>query len=292
LGHVAELFASSDAVAGYDIMNEPNAFRPADQAGLASLYSDALHAIRAAEQRAGGESHLIFFEPPAIWSTFGMGPPRDFERDDDVVYAPHIYTGGFDGGPITESAFEIAVQEASLFGGAPVLSGEWGSDPRRASDPNDAYFIEHQNLQDRFHIGATLWTWRESCGDPHKAADYRAGRVPYVWGEFDVDCATNEIEGLRHDLLNQLTRGWVRAAPGRLLHVSYDTSTGTLTAHGMAVAAGTSLVAFYPTSRHGFHPPQTTGLEDVDVVLIEGGNHYVIGRALGGEWTLRIGPTL
>ncbi len=288
LGHVAGLFARHEAVAGYDVMNEPNAFRPQDQMALADLHSAALREIRAAEEAAGGFPHLLLFEPSALWSTFGMGPPPDFERDDNVVYAPHIYTGGFDGGPITEGAFEIALEEARLFGGAPVLSGEWGADPRRASDPNDPYFVAHQNLQDRFLFSATLWTWRESCGDPHKAADYRAGRQPYVWGEFDVDCDTNQVQGQRLDLIEELTRAQVRAAPGRLVEVIYQHDGGLFRVRGEAAKAGASLAVFYPSSKHGEAGTGSTGLRNVEIIPAAGGNIYVVGEAIGGDWTLDV----
>ena len=39
LGHVAQQFAREDAVAGYEIMNEPNAFTPAELQGLSDLYA-------------------------------------------------------------------------------------------------------------------------------------------------------------------------------------------------------------------------------------------------------------
>jgi hypothetical protein len=125
--------------------------------------------------KALGFPHDRFDHRPS--SAFGNGPPPDFVRDSDVVYAPHIYTGGFDGGPITRSAFEVARSEAALFDGAHVLSGEWGSDPRRAENADDGYFLMHQALQDEFRFGATLWTWRESCGE---APATRAPAMPYV----------------------------------------------------------------------------------------------------------------
>ena len=53
-----------------------------------------------------------------------------FRHDADVVYAPHLYTGGFTANdPITAPAFRVARDEARGFGGAPVLSGEWGTGP-------------------------------------------------------------------------------------------------------------------------------------------------------------------
>jgi endoglycosylceramidase len=202
------------------------------------------------------------------------------------VYAPHVYTGGFTGGPITEVAFETALSEARLFGGAPVLSGEWGGSPSRADDPADEYFIAHQDLQDTTRLSATLWTWREACGDPHKAADHRAGTVPYVWGEFEVDCATNTVLGPRENLVSQLTRGYVRAAPGELDSLRYAYATGELDAAGSNAAAGAELVVFYPSSRHGEPNITSSGLEQLTVLDAPGGNAYVAARASGGSWVL------
>ena len=288
LGHIAARFAGEPAVAGYDIMNEPNAFSAAQLAALAALYGDALREIRAAEGAAGEPAHLVFFEPGALWSTVGRGPPPEFARDRDVVYAPHVYTGGFSNGPITAAAFQIARDEAAGFGGAPVVSGEWGTDPRRANDPDDGYFITHQQLEDQFRIGATLWTWHESCGDPHKAADYRAGTPPYVWGEFDLDCTTNEVVGIRTALVRQLTRAYVRAAPGTLVETSYDDATGRFSARGSAAAAGAELVAFYPAARHGTPVVGATGLSALRALPAPGGNFYIVARSDGGAWALGI----
>lgn len=286
LGHVAGVLSAEAGVAGYDLMNEPNAFSPEQQVVLSGLYAKAVQTIRAAETAAGSPPRLILFEPSALWSLIGRGAPPDFARDRDVVYAPHVYTGGFDGKPITAAAFAVARDEAAGFSGAPVLSGEWGADPRRASDPADTYFLDHQNLQDQFLFSATLWTWRESCGDPHKQADYRAGRVPYVWGEFEVDCTSNAVTGLRQDLLDQLTRAYVRAAPGTLLETRYDHATGAFSARGAGATAGGELLAFYPGSRHGEPTLTTGGLDDVQIALAPGDNLYITARASGGDWSL------
>ena len=287
LAHVAARFAVDPSVAGYDLMNEPNAFTPEEQQGLSDLYADALRAIRAAEANAGIAPRLVFFEPSAIWSAFGRGAPPDFERDRDVVYSPHIYTGGFDGGPITAAAFQVARDEAVGFGGAPIFSGEWGSDPRRASNPDDPYFLDHQQLQDQFRTSATLWTWHESCGDPHKAADYRAGRVPYVWGEFEVDCATNQVTGVRQDLVDQLTRAYVRSAPGHLSETTYSPSTGLFEASGSGATVGSELVAFYPASIQGTPQLSSTGISALRTVPAPGGNVYIVGTASSDAWTMQ-----
>lgn len=286
LAHVAGVFANEPGVVGYDLMNEPNAFLAPQQAALSAMYGEAVTAIRAAESAAGSAPRLILFEPSALWSAIGRGAPPDFPRDRDVVYAPHIYTGGFDGQPITADAFAVARDEAAAFGGVPVLSGEWGADPRRASHPQDTYFLDHQNLQDEFLFSATLWTWRESCGDPHKQGDFVAGRIPYVWGEFEVDCTTNTVTGLREDLIDQLTRAYVRAAPGRLVETRYEHDSGRFSARGAGAGTDSELVAFYPASRHGEPTLTTTGLAEVQLLLAPGDNLYVVARTTGGEWSV------
>lgn len=286
LGHVAARFARESAVAGYDVMNEPNAFGADAQQALAELYGEALAEIRAAEAAAGGFPHLVIFEPSALWSATGRGAPTDFARDRDVVYGPHVYTGGFTGGPITREAFEIARDDAALFGGAPVLSGEWGSDPDRATDPGDLWFLVHQAYQDELRLSAMLWTWRESCGDPHKAGDWRAGRIPEVWGLFEVACRTNEVTGVREALVDQLTRGLVRAAPGRLVATTWDHASGTLEASGSAAAPGVELVAFYPAARRGEPLVEAAGLDDLRLVPAPRGHAYLVARATGGDWRL------
>lgn len=289
LAEVARVLAAEPGVAGYDLMNEPNAFFEEDIAQLADLYADAIVAIRAAELQAGSPPRLVLFEPSAAWALFGAGAPPDFARDRDVVYAPHIYQGGLDDQPLAP-AFALAIEDARRYGGAPVLTGEWGSDPRRASDPDDDYFVAHQALQDEHRIGATLWTWRESCGDPHKAADVRAGRVPYVWGEFEVDCTTNQVTGVRDDLVAQLTRAYVRAAPGRLTETRYEPGGARLTAAGEGAPSEAELLAFLPATAAGPLCVTAVGLSDVVALPAGEGHAHVVARASGGAWQLSIAP--
>jgi endoglycosylceramidase len=291
LGELAARFASHPAVAGYDLINEPNAFGEDDLVALAGLYSAAVVEIRRREEAAMGFPHMILFEPSALWSALGSGPPLEFIRDTDVVYAPHIYSGGFDGGPITRSAFEVAQTEAASFGGVPVLSGEWGSDPRRAENAADGYFLDHQALQDEFRFSATLWTWRESCGDPHKAGDVRAGRVPYVWGEFEVDCADggNNVGGLR-PLVQQLTRAYVRAAPGHLETTLYDPDTGAFSAAGSGASEGQELFIFYPSTKHTIADIDANGLDAIEIRPAPGGNSFVAALTTGADWSIEVSP--
>jgi endoglycosylceramidase len=293
LGHVAARFSRHDAVAGYDVMNEPNAYAlfPGHLEALSDLYARSFAAIRAAEDAAGHPHRLVFFEPSIAWTQLPSEMPL-FPNDGQVVFAPHLYRGGLDSNPLDESQFELARDEANrLYGGAPVLSGEWGGDPRRAADPGDDYFLLHQALQDDYRISATLWTWREACGDPHKAGDWNAGAIPYVWGLFDVDCATQTVTGVRAPLAAQLRRPALRAAPGRITSLVADVAARTLAATGESAARG-SFVAFLPGPIGRAPRVAGDGLESFGWKPAPGGGAYVSGWLRGGAWRLELGPGL
>ena len=282
LGHVALRFAPLDAVAGYDPMNEPNAFFAQEQ-DLVAMYEDALAEIRAAETDVGAPHRVVFLEPSILWN-LGPHPLPPFAHDDQIAYAPHLYVEPDQ----FEAFYQAASDDAALLGGAPVLIGEWGGDPRRAEDPADTYFAEHQAFQDAFRFGATLWTWREACGDPHKAGDWRDGVIPYVWGLFEVDCATNTAGGLRV-LATELRRPAVRAAPGRLTRLSSDAATGVLDAAGAGAEPKAQLVAFLPW--RGRRPNlEAQGVFGLHRRPGPGGGTWLLGFARGGDWSLRVEP--
>jgi endoglycosylceramidase len=283
-GHVARRLARVGAVAGFDLMNEPNTFTAGDNRRLVAMYARARAAIRTGERAGRGFHHLILFEPSVLFSAIGSGAPPRWTRDPNVVYAPHIYTGGFDGGPITRAAFAEVRSEARKLGGVPVVVGEWGTDPARAGVAGD-YFLAHQSLQDAFGFGATLWTWRESCGDPHKAQALRAGQVPTVWGEWDVRCIDNRVRGPRSALLRDLARGWVRAAPGRLTALAWDPGRRVLSARGVARRPAGPLLAFFPDRPRVI---LARGLRAVRVLRGPAGAAYVSARPRGGPWRLRV----
>ena len=249
LAHVAERFAGSRAVAGIDVMNEPGAFGAPETAQLGTFYERSLAAIRRGERRGDGFRHLVLFEPSVLWSLIGQGPPPAFDHDRNVVYSPHLYGGSIGGeGPPSRAQFETARAEAEGFGGAPVLTGEWGGDPSRATTEPDDYFNVHQALQDEFRIGATLWTWKQSCGDPHAAT--HGGEPPLPpWNVFEMDCSNggNEIVGMHRKLVEDIRRGYVRRAPGRLDSMTWNPARGVLKASGSGARKSDGRIEiFYP----------------------------------------------
>jgi endoglycosylceramidase len=251
LGHVAGFFAKHDAVAGYEIMNEPNAFWiiPGQLEALAELYADSIVEIRKAEAAASAPRRLVFFEPAITWADFGPGAPPDFPKDDQVVYAPHIYQGGISPVPLSPEVFEVARSDAAYYGGTPVYSSEWGSGPERA------------------------------------------GAVPTVWGFFAVDCSTNTVNGMRDAFVRRMSRPYLRAAPGPLDQMLSDPATGLLEASGSGARPWGSFIAFVPASESGKPPSvEGTRMHWLHTLPGAGGSHYVVGLTEGGAWSLRIMP--
>jgi endoglycosylceramidase len=277
LAYVARRLSPSDAVAGYDVLNEPAAFTAPHQAALAALYADALRAIRGGERVAGAPPRLFLFQPDARWSAVGRGAPPYFARDANVVYAPHVLSD-----PVSRAAFQTARDEAR---GAPVLIGEWGTTPGR----HQGYFTEHQDLQDTFAMSSALWAWSEACGAPRRLE--RGGAAP-VLGLLDADCATGAVGGGRTQLIRRLARAYVRAAPGRLLGQRYRGATGRFSAVGEAPADNRqSLLVYYPGWKHGGARFRARGLAGLRAVRTPGEGRFV--RAVPrGPWSLEIGPRI
>lgn len=286
-GHVVSRFANDDSVAGYDVMNEPGVFAVGDDAKLSSFYEDALGAMRAAEVDAGAPRRLFFFEPSVAWAGVGLPGPPSFDHDDDVVYSPHIYQGGIDSGMLEDGFVRAADEAIRLYKGAPVVTGEWGTSPTRADDPEDDYFERHIGEQERYLFGGILWTWREACGDAHKYNDVRDDRVPYVWGFFEVNCETNMIEGPRTALTDVMRKMTVRFAPGALTEVDWAPDDTSLEASGDDAAAGNRLEVFVPTDDPASVQIEASGLGEVESVSWFGGTLFY-ANANGGSWSIRL----
>jgi hypothetical protein len=82
-----------------------------------------------------------------------------------------------------------------------------------------------------------------------------------------------------------LTRGYVRAAPGRLTSVGWDARQRVLNAGGAGAREGVVLEAFYP----GRGSVRASGLRRVRSSGAPGGR-LVTAVARGGDWHLHVGP--
>ncbi|NNE18152.1 MAG: cellulase family glycosylhydrolase [Myxococcales bacterium] len=285
--HLVKRFAHDDSVAGYDLMNEPNQFLPENAAKLSQFYEDALRAMREAEAEVGAPTRLFFFESSIAWNAIGLPAPPPFDHDDQVVFSPHIYQGGIDPGTLEEGFARAAEETVRLYDGAPVVTSEWGSSPERAKDPVDDYFERHLREQDNYLFGATIWTWREACGDAHKYVDAREGRVPYVWGYFDVNCENNTVEGNRTEYTDVMRKIAVRFAPGALSEVDWSPDDTGLAASGEDARAGNRLEVFVPTDDPSSVDIESTGLGAIESVPWFGGTLFY-ARADGAPWSIRL----
>ena len=286
-GHLVARFAQDDSVVGYEVINEPALFEPGQEVQLTDFYEDCLAEMRAAEDRVGAPRRLFFFEPSVGWNAVGLPAPPPFDHDDQVVYAPHIYQGGIDP-PTLEGGFARAAQDSTmLYGGAPVVTTEWGSGPDRAKDPEDDYFERHLQEQDSYRFGAAIWTWREACGDAHKYNEVRDGKIPEVWGFFEVDCETNTIEGERTEYRDTIQKMALRFAPGALSEVDWAKDDTELSASGDDAPSGNRLEVFVPTDDATTVSVESTGLGAVESVPWFGGTLFY-ARAEGGSWSIRL----
>jgi endoglycosylceramidase len=172
---LARRFHAEPAVAGYELMNEPQ-----PGSGLGPRESDARElfpywgrAIDTVVARVKGFRQLFFVEPnvernvtdrreppPARWSAYSSYR--------HVVYAPHVYTGVFTAGQeIPSESFQPTVQgyqatvEDARALGLPLWIGEFGNNP---SD-DGTLLPEHYALQDVYKLGGALWVWKQNSSE-------------------------------------------------------------------------------------------------------------------------------
>lgn len=217
--HVADWFARSTDVAGFDVLNEPMLLGPSDWARAAQLYARTVTAIRAGEQSGHGVRHIVMVEPSILFSESGEDTPVPFRHDSDVAFAPHIYTGTFPTtGPPDDRWFRSAHQFATLLGGVPVVNGEWGGRPRSRNPIDAGFYRAYQALQDRHQFSGIFWVYRSSCGDPFEITQH----ATQTGGLYDIHCPSNQYVGIRHDLMHLLARPYPQAVMGRLTSFSFD----------------------------------------------------------------------
>lgn len=234
---LAARFARDAGVVGYEIMNEPLAAGAADpQAALLDFHLRVTRAIRTVDRR-----HLVVFEPDTLRNVTNQSPlPGSPFPDSRAVYAPHIYTGVFDGTDFSTSdpgvlarvlapSMEHAAAEAAAWG-TPLLVGEYGIDPGhpRADD----WITAQLDLQDRLRAHSTFWLWEEiSSGH---------------WGLFEGE---SDQGAERVGRTTALARVYARAVPGRVLEHAFDAARNTLVLRYAARGRG-ALELFVPARRY------------------------------------------
>jgi endoglycosylceramidase len=282
---VARRFADEPAVAGYDLLNEPNPGLAAgvdDYLLLGPLYGRLLSAIRGAEASTrGGFEHIGFFEPAVVTGSLPLpGPLPAHVADGNLVYAPHLYQGSIGLLPGTiEDGFQAAATAAASYG-TTFFSGEWGwfGDPV-ADQPS----LERYAAQEDAHlIGGTWWQWAQACGDPHAvpARHQRptcAGKRPYSDGLVTRPAANVAV----------LTRAYPRAVPGRLRSLHADIPTGSLALTGTADRAGARADLWVP-ARCTSPTVTGTGLGRATRRAVDGGWRIEVPVTRAGDYRVQV----
>ncbi len=159
---VAKRFRRARGVLGYELMNEPFVLAAGGtQAQLDDFHVRVATAIRRVDRR-----HLIVFEPDTIRNLTNQAPlPAAPFPVPGALYAPHIYTGVFDGLDFSSGnpallapSMERAANEAAAWG-TPLLVGEYGIDP--TSPVANRWITAELDLQDRLRAHSTFWLWKE-----------------------------------------------------------------------------------------------------------------------------------
>ncbi|MFE3102925.1 glycoside hydrolase family 5 protein [Nocardia tengchongensis] len=271
---LAAEFKDEPAVAGYDLMNEPNPglrdpFTAAAQLG--QYYRRAIAAIRQGER--GGMAHLAMFEPSAIWSAFGIDatPPTQDITDPLAVFAPHLYSESINvvnSFPTIEQGFDLAEAVAARYR-VPLWTGEWGwfGDPA-ADESKVNRFVDQENAH---RMGGAWWAWKGACGDPHVVA---GGNTDKPTGNVNsVACPSGTSLGQPAGYAVPLARAYPRAIPGTL---------ASLTAAGFTGNGSGRLEAWYP----GAQRPnlQSAGISGLTLTSVNGG--WQVTGTTSGKYSL------
>lgn len=275
---LAAIFAGDDAIAGYDLLNEPGFGETAPVTTshlLGRFYERAIAAIR-----AEGAEQIVFIEPSILWSGLGFdsGPRPDFSDDVNLAYSPHLYAESITMDrslglpPIVsmDRQFDLALRAADAYG-MPLWSGEygyWGDDAERV-----ARLERYAALEDRHILGSAYWVWKQACGDP------QGGLVDLTDSLMRQDCTTGDEAAPRDDLLAILSRAYPRSAPGVLTALSADGSHVSLSGTG---GEGCGLEVWVP----GAAEPgiRSAGLTQLETEAVPGG--WLITGCADGDYEL------
>jgi endoglycosylceramidase len=167
---LAKTFANDPAVAGYELLNEPEPgyLGPAlmDPTELFPMYAKL---IATARRRVPGLKQLFFIEPDVsrdiVDRSGPTGPWSLYSSYPNVVYAPHVYTGTFTLNAMLSHAldplfplnggYDSAVQDALQLQ-LPLWVGEFGNGAGQ-----DGTLLRNQYVnQDRLAVGGALWYWK------------------------------------------------------------------------------------------------------------------------------------
>ena len=275
-GVVASAFRTEPAVAGYDLLNEPNQGTDnAYQQGLPVFYGDAIAAIRRAERPKGSIDHIVFVEP----TVYGQDPfPIVFPTvtaEDNIVFAPHNYGDSITSIPV-EGLFDY-FQSIATKADTPLWIGEYGWFD--VSAKNTAALGRYAAKEDALlAAGSAWWQWRQACGDPHSIG--YDGAKPNDQVHFQRNGCPGDVNDGVVDEWACASRAYPMRSPGHLTALTSDCTTGVMTATGTTPTKGT-LVAWYP----GPTRPEVS-VPGSRLARVRGG--WIVSVPVAGDYTVTL----
>ena len=275
---LAHEFRDDAAVAGYDLLNEPNHGSREDAvSNLATFYARSIDAIRRAEGAHHGFHHIVLFET----TVFGVPVPPNFTTDENIVFAPHNYGESIGDLPI-DGVFNYFQALATGYHTA-MWVGEYGwfGDPPASQEKLGRFAAKEDVL---LTAGDAWWQWRQACGDPHSIG-HPGGTPDAVLVHFQRNgCPGDHNLGVVPEWACTW-RPYPRAAPGRLTTRTSD-CTGNATISGTTASRGI-LDVWYP----GTVRPTVTGtnLAHVRRHRVDGG--WIITARVEHDYTLSAATT-
>lgn len=287
---LAKRFADQPAVAGYDLMNEPQPGvlpEAENTLELMPFYAKVAATVRAA---VPGFRQLLFLEPGVERGTAAQRavflPWSAYSDYPNAVYAPHVYTDVFTLGALTglpypatfQSDYDAAAADAKALG-LPLWIGEFGGPP--ATDRT--VLAQHYAQQEARRIGGTMWLWKENANDTAPNT---------FWGVYGPPFTGADVEGVpQPDRIRRTSRVYPLLTAGTLLTAVSDPYAGTATVQAVS----------------GRVRPGDTGhatLVSVPAVftgqlVVKGATYTVVPRSggrdvwlfpTGGAYSLQVGP--
>lgn len=287
---LAGAFAGDPAVAGYDLLNEPNPRGDLEATAtlLGNYEQKAITAIRKAEQGAGGFDHIVFAEPIVLWPIPAATVPPAMLTDTNLVFAPHLYNESIGPKILTiEQGFAAAEATAAQYG-TTFWIGEWGffGDPAVDKAKAERYAKE----EDAARVGGTWWQWVQACGDPHSVGKPNGDPGAYVRVYSVVQCPGDRDRTPVPEYAQVLGRAYPRATAGMLTSLSSDSATGMFAMQGTATDTGGDAAVidlWVPDRGKGAPSPTGTNVRDIRVEPVAGG--FRVRATACGQYALVIG---
>ncbi len=173
LDHVATRFASTGAVIGFELFNEPP---------VGDTLVEPFSIAAATRVRAAAPDKLVFFEPSATRNLVDFAPKskRAFPVENSV-YAPHVYTYVFapDQTPLQNlnpddlDASVAGTRAEATAWHTPLVIGEYGIGP---TAPNaDLWMGVEAQLHDKYLASDAFWVWKEESQGAWGVYDFANG---------------------------------------------------------------------------------------------------------------------